>query len=101
MNQSFFALLWSVLVNRGGHNRSCLVTCTTEFTLKRKIQITNTSYLSFDLFALLTNLKLVAFHTLVHLVKVVALLVEVSVLLCQNRLMLLQEIAEFVQFTLF
>ena len=58
-------------------------------------------YLSFNLLALLTNLKLVAFHTLVHLVKVVALLVEVSVLLCQNRLMLLQEIAEFVQFTLF
>ena len=50
---------------------------------------------------LLTDLKLVAFHTLVHLVKVVTLLIEVSVLLRQYRLMLLQEVAEFVQFALF
>ena len=72
------------------------MTCTTELTLKGQVQITNTSYLSFDLFAFLANLQLVAFHALVHLFKVVTLLVEVSVLLCQYRLMILQEVAEFV-----
>ena len=53
------------------------------------------------MFALLANLKLITLHAFVHLVKVVTLLVEVSVLLCQYRLMLLQEVAEFVQFTFF
>ena len=77
------------------------MTSATELSLQGQIQITNASYLSFDMLTLLTDLKLVAFHTLVHLVKVMTLLVEVSVLLCQYRLMLLQEVAELVQFTLF
>ena len=77
------------------------MTSATELSLQGQIQITNASYLSFDMLTLFTDLKLVTFHTLVHLVKVVTLLVEVSVLLRQYRLMLLQEVAEFVQLTLF
>ena len=77
------------------------MTSATELSLQGQIQITNASYLSFNMLTLLTDLKLVAFHTLVHLVKVVTLLIEVSVLLRQYRLMLLQEVAEFVQFALF
>ena len=62
-------------------------TCT-ELPLQRDVQVPDPSYLLLNFFALFRDLYLISLHAFVHFVKGVALLVKVSVLLCQNLFVL-------------
>lgn len=73
----------------------CLLTA--ELSLQRLVKVADPPDLLFDAFSFLADLQFVRLHPFVHFVEGVPLLVEVSVLLGQDLLVLVQKVPKLVQ----